>query len=107
MTSEKRIELLYPQKTILVAEDDEAGKEDDISKDEEENKEKQEPEEIVDIDRAVVPEFTNELPEKIVKPWTRPVYFDASTAMDMGCRDLTAVPFAHYDFRASQVIIED
>lgn len=62
---------------------------------------------IVDQERAVIPEFTKELQEEIVKPWPRPPYYDSYTAMDIGFKDLTFVLFAYYDFRNDKIIIED
>lgn len=62
---------------------------------------------IISEDDRVVPEFTPELIEKIVKPWSRPPYYDAYAAMDIGVRDLTVVLFAYYDFKNAKLIIED
>lgn len=62
---------------------------------------------IVDADKAVVPEFTLELKDKIVKEWDRPPFFDVYVSMDLGVKDLTVVLFAYYDFRNGKVIIED
>lgn len=62
---------------------------------------------LIDPDRAVVPEFTTELKEKVVKVWERPPFFDAYVSMDLGVRDLTVVLFAYFDFRAGKIIIED
>lgn len=56
---------------------------------------------------AVVPEFTKELKEVVVREWQRPSHFDWYAAMDIGTKDLTVVLFAYYDFINSKVIIED
>lgn len=62
---------------------------------------------ITDINRAVIPEFTKELQQEIVKEWPKPPFYDAYVSMDLGLKDLTAVLFAYYDFKADKVIIED
>ncbi len=64
-------------------------------------------EKIVSEDDAVIPEFTPQLEDKIVKTWTRPAYYDAYASMDIGFRDLTVVLFAYYDFKNAKLIIED
>lgn len=64
-------------------------------------------EKIISEEDAVVPEFTTDLIEKIVKPWVRPAYYDAYAAMDIGVRDLTVVLFAYYDFKNAKLVIED
>lgn len=56
---------------------------------------------------SVIPEFTDELEQKIVKKWEKPVHFDSYVGMDLGFKDLTVVLFGYYDFRASKLIIED
>lgn len=62
---------------------------------------------ITSEDDAVVPEFTAELKEIIVRDWQRPSHFDWYSAMDIGTKDLTVVLFAYYDFQHSKIIIED
>lgn len=62
---------------------------------------------ILDDEYAVIPEFTPELKEKIVKEWTRPPFYDGYVSMDLGLKDLTVVLFAYYDFRNAKLIIED
>lgn len=62
---------------------------------------------LVDQESAVVPEFTEELKNIIVREWERPAYFDEYIAMDIGVNDFTFVLFAYYDFRAGKLIIED
>lgn len=56
---------------------------------------------------SIVPEFTEELEQKIVKEWAKPPFYDAYVSMDIGGRDLTAVLFAYYDFRSGVTVIED
>lgn len=62
---------------------------------------------IKDSTTSVVPEFTAELEKEIIKEWPRPAFFDAYESMDIGGRDLTAVLFAYFDFKANKVVIED
>jgi hypothetical protein len=56
---------------------------------------------------SVIPEFNEDLVKDIVKDWPRPPFFDGYVAMDLGFKDLTAVLFGYYDFRADKIIIED
>lgn len=62
---------------------------------------------LTDTERAIVPEFTQELQAKIVKEWPRPPFYDTYSAMDVGMKDLTVVLFAYFDFKANKLIIED
>lgn len=62
---------------------------------------------IKDSKTSVLPEFTSELEKEIVKEWPKPPFFDAYEAMDVGGKDLTAVLFGYFDFRADKVIIQD
>lgn len=62
---------------------------------------------ISDVDRMVVPEFTEELALEIVKEWKRPPFYDPYTSMDIGHKDLTFVLFGYYDFKHDKLIIED
>lgn len=62
---------------------------------------------VTDAKRAVVPQFTKELEERIVKEWPRPTHFDTYEAMDIGFKDLTVVLFAYYDYKNAKTIIED
>lgn len=62
---------------------------------------------IKDPTYSVLPEFTQELEQEIVKEWPKPPFYQTYEAMDLGFKDLTAVLFAYYDFRADKVIIED
>ena len=62
---------------------------------------------IKDQSVAVIPEFTDELKNDVIKEWPKPPYFDAYVSMDLGAVDLTAVLFGYYDFRAAKIIIED
>lgn len=62
---------------------------------------------VTSTENAVIPEFTDELQQEIVKEWRRPQMFDIYHSMDLGTKDLTAIIFAYYDFREGKLIIED
>jgi hypothetical protein len=62
---------------------------------------------ITSDESKVVPEFTPEVEQDIVKEHPRPDYFHTYTAMDIGVKDLTVVLFAYYDFLNNAVVIED
>lgn len=62
---------------------------------------------IREEENVLFPEFTPELEAEIIKEWPKPPFFDTYVAMDLGYKDLTAVLFAYYDFRADKVIFED
>jgi hypothetical protein len=62
---------------------------------------------IKSADISVIPEFTEELENEIVKDWPKPPHYDCYEAMDLGGKDLTVVLFGYYDFRGSKLIIED
>lgn len=58
-------------------------------------------------DYSVIPEFTEDIKKDIIKEWPLPPFYDTYVAMDLGGKDLTAVLFGYYDFRADKVIIQD
>jgi hypothetical protein len=62
---------------------------------------------LKDANTSVIPEFDDANFKEIVKEWPKPPYFDAYVAMDLGFKDLTALVFGYYDFRAAKIIIED
>jgi hypothetical protein len=62
---------------------------------------------VKDPTLSVIPEFTPDLEVQITKEWPKPPFYDAYVGMDLGGKDLTAVLFAYYDFRADKVIVED
>jgi hypothetical protein len=62
---------------------------------------------IMDADRAVIPEFTPALQEKIIRPWKKPVLYDCYVSMDIGFKDFTVALFAYYDFLNAKLIISD
>lgn len=62
---------------------------------------------VTEENSAVIPEFTEELQQKIVIPSVRPSHYDGYVSMDIGFSDLTAVLFAYYDFSKAQIVICD
>jgi hypothetical protein len=62
---------------------------------------------LLDGDFAVIPEFTADIKNNVVKEWPKPPFYDSYVSMDLGMKDLTVVLFAYYDFRAAKLIIED
>lgn len=61
---------------------------------------------IVDLDHAVVPEFSTHK-DKIVRAVPRPEYYIPAVAADFGFNDLTVAVFAYYNFALAKVVIED
>lgn len=61
----------------------------------------------VNLDDAIVPEFTAAIREEIVTEWERPPFFDFYESMDIGFEDFTVVLFAYYDFKNDKIVIED
>lgn len=62
---------------------------------------------ITSTEDAVVPEFTGELREHIVKESERPVFYDSYVSADIGFKDLTVVLFAYLDFLKGVLVVED
>lgn len=62
---------------------------------------------ITDGTNSIVPEFTEELMEEIVREWKMPIFCDRYVSMDIGHRDLTVVLFGFYDFEHDTVVIQD
>lgn len=62
---------------------------------------------IKDASTVVIPEFTEELEKRVIKEWLKAPFYDAYVSMDLGGKDLTALLFGYFDFRADKVIIED
>jgi F0F1-type ATP synthase delta subunit len=62
---------------------------------------------IKDSTTSVIPEFTPELEKEIVQEWKTPPYYDCYVGMDLGFKDLTALVFGYYDFKAGKLIIQD
>lgn len=62
---------------------------------------------IRDEESVVFPEFTDDLIKQCVKEWPKPPFYDTYVGMDLGGKDLTAVIFLYYDYRADKVVVED
>lgn len=62
---------------------------------------------IKESSTTVIPEFTKELQEEIVREWPKPPFYDSYVSMDLGGKDLTVVLFGYYDFRGDKIVIED
>lgn len=62
---------------------------------------------IRDHDVVVIPEFTPELENKIVRVWDRPPFYDTYTSGDVGFRHLTVYLFGYWDFKKAKIVIED
>lgn len=61
----------------------------------------------IDQDSMVIPEFTPEKQQEIVKENDRPAHYDIYTSADPGFKDLTGILFSYYDFEKASIIIED
>lgn len=62
---------------------------------------------VLDESRAVVPEFTKEIQDKIIMEWKRPVLYDCYVSMDIGFKDFTVVLFGYNDFLNAKLVICD
>jgi len=62
---------------------------------------------VVSEEDSVVPEFTRELENEIVKEVTRPELADTYVSMDIGGNDLTVILFGFYDFMSATIVIQD
>jgi hypothetical protein len=62
---------------------------------------------VTDAASAVLPEFTLEAQEQLVRSSQRPPFFDAYVAMDPGFQDRTAILYGYWDFRRARLVIED
>lgn len=62
---------------------------------------------IRDKDSVVIPEFTPEKENELVKSQPQPPYFDIYTSGDVGFRDLTVYLFGYWDFKKATLVIED
>lgn len=62
---------------------------------------------LVDEEWAVVPEFTEQRAEALVKEFPLPQYFNPFVAMDVGFQDPSAVLFGFYDFRRAVLCVQD
>lgn len=62
---------------------------------------------IKSSESSVIPEFNEEIKQHIIKEWPLPPFYDCYVGMDLGGKDLTALVFGYYDFRADKIIIQD
>lgn len=62
---------------------------------------------VQDYDTAVIPEFTEELKERIITEWDRPPLFDCYCSMDIGFKDFTILLFGYYDFKKAKLVVCD
>jgi hypothetical protein len=62
---------------------------------------------VTDAASAVLPEFTLEAQEQLVRSSQRPPFFDTYVAMDPGFQDRTAILYGYWDFRRARLVIED
>jgi Terminase large subunit, T4likevirus-type, N-terminal len=58
-------------------------------------------------DLSIIPEFTEEIQEAIIKDIPRPPFYDAYVSLDIGFKDLTVVLFGYFDFKNGAIVIED
>lgn len=61
----------------------------------------------INLDDAIVPEFTEAVKLDTVKEHKRPPFFDYYVSADIGFKDYTAILFAYYDFLQGKLIVED
>ena len=62
---------------------------------------------IIDPEKAVIPEFSEEKAKEIVVATPRPEFCHKYTIVDTGFIDFTGVVFGYYDFRRAKVVVED
>jgi hypothetical protein len=62
---------------------------------------------VMDESRAVIPEFTVDLQEQIVREWKQPPRYDCYVSMDIGFKDFTVILFAYYDFMNAKLVVCD
>jgi len=62
---------------------------------------------IQDDESVVIPEFTEERQQELIREWDRPAFYDIYTAGDVGFKDLTIYLFAYWDFLNAKLVIED
>lgn len=61
---------------------------------------------LVDPDHAVIPEFTEEKAQRIVKEWNLPPYCNKYIIIDTGYVDFTAVIFGYWDFDNAIAVVD-
>ncbi len=65
-------------------------------------------ERIVDVEFAILPEFTTFRDTCVVEDWPRPEYYNTFTDLDLGWHpDFTFGVFGYYDFENATIVIED
>ncbi len=62
---------------------------------------------VTDASQAVIPEFTKEKQNTLVKEVKPPAFFKAYTGIDPGSRDNTGFIFGHVDFMEQRFVVED
>lgn len=62
---------------------------------------------VRDKDNALVPEWTEELAERVVREWQRPSWVTSYSVGDLGSRDLTVWLLAYWDFEAAKLVVVD
>jgi hypothetical protein len=62
---------------------------------------------LVDPEKAVIPEFTEEAEREIVVEWRRPEYCLKYVVIDTGFVDFTGIIFGYYDFVNAKPVVED
>lgn len=62
---------------------------------------------VIDLDRAIVPEFTPEAKAELVVEREPPQYRDCYVSLDIGFTDWTVALFAYYDYKRAKVVVED
>jgi len=60
---------------------------------------------VTELERAVVPEFSDEL--HVIDDYERPQYVDTYTFLDLGLVDLTHALFCYWDFERAVLVVED
>lgn len=62
---------------------------------------------VTDEETAVLPEFTSEKANELVKKNNRPAYCDKYVSIDIGFTDGTGILYAYWDFQRQVLVIED
>lgn len=62
---------------------------------------------VQDRESVVIPEFTENKKEALVREVKKPPYYDAYVSGDVGFKDLTHYIFGYWDFAKARLVIED
>lgn len=62
---------------------------------------------VTETTAAVFPSWNEDRAGRVIGDWKRPRFFDAYTSTDLGYQDGSGVLFAHYDFEAACLVVED